>query len=124
MSVVVGEQIQAGTGSWSGNPTSYGYQWQYSHDGHTLWTNINGETRSDYIVGISVAGKYLSCIVVAFNAGGSSFVRSVAVGPVTPAPTIEIRDPDPSLPPLSAWMARKNSRGKNHLKARRTAGRF
>jgi hypothetical protein len=82
MSVVVGEQIQAGTGDWTGNPTAYTYQWQWSADGVTSDGDLAGETRSDHIVDGSDVGLYLRVAVTATNAGGSALSYSAWVGPV------------------------------------------
>ncbi len=89
MTVVVGEQIQAGTGTWQGTPTSFTYQWQSSPNGTTGWTDVTGETRSDYIVVSADAGLWFRVSVVATNTNGSSdIVYSEAIGPV--AETLEI----------------------------------
>ncbi len=89
MSVVVGEQIQAGTGTWQGVPTSFAYQWQSSADGSTGWANVTGENRSDYIVLEADAGLWFRVEIVATNAGGSSSaVFSEAVGPVGEGPAV------------------------------------
>lgn len=97
MTIVIGNQVQAGEGSWTGSPTSYTYQWQQSANGSTSWTNISGETRSDYIIVIAQSGKYLRCAVTATNAAGSGSVAySTPIGPVI-GPTI----PENSVAPVA-----------------------
>ena len=87
MSVAVGGQLQCSmnvTTDWTNVPTKYAYQWQSSPDGTTSWVDLPGETRSDILVGSSLAGLYARCGVTASNAAGTtSVVYSAAVGPVT-----------------------------------------
>ncbi len=89
MTVSVGEQIQAGTGQWDGNPTGYSYQWQDSLNGTVLNADIAGETRSDLIVSSDELGRWLRAEVFASNAGGfSDAAYSSWYGPVQGAPEV------------------------------------
>lgn len=55
-----------------GAPTpSYTYQWQYSTDGSSGWTNIGSATASSYTIDVTYAGYFLRCNVTATNAVGS-----------------------------------------------------
>ena len=44
----VGTMLTASTGTWSGEPTSYAYQWQRCSAAGTECTNISGATKSQY----------------------------------------------------------------------------
>jgi hypothetical protein len=57
------------------------YQWQYSTDGSSGWTNIGGATSSSFVIpGVTYAGYFLRCTVSASNTAGSS-------GPVSSGPS-------------------------------------
>ncbi len=71
MTVAAGDQIQCPTGTWDGTPTSYTYQWGISTD-NVSWSNIGGETRSDYITTTGDIDSYVRCCVVATNLSGST----------------------------------------------------
>lgn len=61
-------------GIWTGNPTSFSYQWQMSTNGTSGWTNINGATSSTYLAVEADEGKYVRIGVVATNSNGPSVV--------------------------------------------------
>lgn len=67
----VGMAITTTNGLWTGNPTSFTYQWQISDDGLTVWTNISGATSSTYTVVTGDVGKYIKCVVTATNSSGT-----------------------------------------------------
>jgi hypothetical protein len=64
----------ATSGGWTGNPSSYSYQWQMSNNGSTGWANINGETTAIYTSDPADAGKYVRVGVTATNTNGQSSV--------------------------------------------------
>jgi hypothetical protein len=71
--VITGSSIENATlttttGTWSGLPTSYAYQWQESEDGSTGWANISGAT-SFTLTAVQV-GKYVRVRVIATNDNG------------------------------------------------------
>ncbi len=72
------------TGTWTGSPASFAYQWQRSDDGETGWTNIGGATANNYLpTAEDDEAKYLRCGVIATNANGpSATVYAAPVGPV------------------------------------------
>ena len=55
----VGQTLTAGNGSWSGNPTSYTYQWFNSSTG-----SIHGQTSSTYVAKVGDLGCYVTVKVV------------------------------------------------------------
>jgi hypothetical protein len=66
---VAGTTFSCTTGSWTGSPTSYSYQWQYFEGGGFGWvaTNQTGSTFNSTGYG----GLSIRCQVTATNAGGS-----------------------------------------------------
>ena len=63
---VVGTVVSVTQGQWTGNPTSYAYQW--TRNG----TNIASATSSSYtLVSADTGGKQIACVVTATNATGS-----------------------------------------------------
>src|SRR5579875_3413990 len=67
----VGATLTASTGSWTGSPTSYTYQWRDCDSG-TGCVNIAGATASSYTVQSTDQGHTLGVTVTATNAYGSS----------------------------------------------------
>jgi hypothetical protein len=90
----VGSTLSTTDGSWTGTPTSFGYQWQRDvGTGAVSWLDIPGATSSTYVVpgSPSVAyddvGSKLRCRVTATNAAGSSApAASNATASAVPAP--------------------------------------
>jgi hypothetical protein len=80
----VGEQLSAAPGSWSGNPTSYGYQWQRCDVDIALCSNVAGATGTSYGVRIADLGFRLRVLVTAKNAKGSATASSAPTAVVTP----------------------------------------
>jgi hypothetical protein len=79
---VVGAVLQASTGSWSGSPTAYAYQWKDCNTKGESCTAIVHATESAYsLVGADV-GHTLRVLVTASNAGGASEALSAASGVV------------------------------------------
>ncbi|MGO9761414.1 MAG: hypothetical protein ACLP1Q_09185 [Solirubrobacteraceae bacterium] len=83
-----GQTLSASTGSWTGSPTSFAYQWQDCNTAGEACTNINGATNATYKLAAGDAGHTLRAIVTASNAGGSTKASSAATATVVPpAPT-------------------------------------
>ena len=78
-----GELLTADPGSWSGNPTSYHYQWFSCDAGGVSCPDIAGATQPSYVIAASQVGRYIGVEVIATNASGPSEPEpSDAVGPV------------------------------------------
>jgi len=77
-SPTVDSTLTASTGTWTGSPTSFAYQWKA--DGANVGTNAN-----TYVPVTGDVGKNITCTVAATNAGGSTAATSSAVGPVVEA---------------------------------------
>jgi len=67
-----GETLTANTGTWSGTPSTYAYQWKRASTSSGTYTNIASATNSSYVLTDSDIGKYIKVSVVATNATGSS----------------------------------------------------
>ena len=68
-----GSVLSATSGTWTGSPTSYAYQWQ---DCSLLCSNIAGATGSTYTPQSSDVGSTIDVVVSASNAGGSTSATS------------------------------------------------
>jgi hypothetical protein len=76
----VGETLSCTMGNWTGEPTTYFYQWM---------TDVQvGTDSNSYVIADTDAGKDISCTVTAVNAAGSAQVMSNAVS-VPPGATRE-----------------------------------
>jgi hypothetical protein len=91
-SAVVGQTLTASTGTWSGAPTSYAYQWRRCDSAGASCANLSGATAASYAVASGDVGFTLRVAVTATNAGGSTTAASnqtalVAAAPVGTPPT-------------------------------------
>ncbi len=93
----VGQTLSASTGSWTGGPTSYAYQWQACNTAGESCANIGAATSSSYTAAASDVGHTLRVIVTASNSGGSTPAASAATTPV-----LAESPPPPPPPPPSA----------------------
>ncbi len=80
-----GQTLSASTGTWSGSPTSYAYQWQDCNTAGEACSSIAGATASSYKLAANDVGHTVRVSVTAHNAGGSAAASSVATGMVLPA---------------------------------------
>ena len=93
---VVGAVLAASTGSWTGLPGEYGYQWWHclpTGGGGCLPSEISGQTASTYTVKAGDLGGLVYVLVRAHNVNGwSGFVNSDnSIGPIrapVPANTV------------------------------------
>src|SRR6266851_470279 len=84
----VGQQLTADPGSWSGNPTSFAYQWQRCDADVAACSDVIGATGKAYGVSAGDLGYRLRVKVTARNAKGSDTANSAITAVVTPAVTI------------------------------------
>jgi hypothetical protein len=84
----VGQQLSADPGSWSGNPTSFAYQWQRCDADVAACSNVVGATGKTYGVLAGDLGYRLRVMVTARNAKGSATATSAITTVVAPAVTI------------------------------------
>jgi len=82
-----GQLLTASTGTWSGSPTSYAYQWRRCDTGGAACANISGATQSTYTLASADVGSTLRVRVTATNGGGSASADSAQTAVVTSAPS-------------------------------------
>jgi hypothetical protein len=95
----VGQQLTADPGSWSGNPTSFAYQWQRCDADVAACSNVPGATGKTYGASAADLGYRLRVVVTARNARGSASATSAITTVVTPA--VVITNHRPTLTILS-----------------------
>ena len=87
-----GDTLSASTGSWTGTPTSYAYQWQCSLTSGGSFIDIGGATNSTYVVSEFDVGYFIKVSVSATNGIGTSNAASsletVAVVDIAPTNTV------------------------------------
>lgn len=69
--VKVGDTLSCSTGTWTGSPTTFTYQWQSAPDEIT-WADIGGATNNTLLIDPTLQGDFIRCGVVAYNAAGPS----------------------------------------------------
>lgn len=84
----VGQTLTANEGSWTGNPTSYSYQWQRCDVDVATCSSVVGATAKTYPVRVADLGYRLRVAVTARNAKGSATASSAISAVVAPAVTI------------------------------------
>jgi hypothetical protein len=82
----VGHTLAASSGTWSGSPTSYAYQWQDCSASGEGCSNVSGATSASYGVAEADLGHAMRVVVSASNAGGVGMASSAATGVVVAAP--------------------------------------
>jgi hypothetical protein len=90
---VVGETLSASTGTWSGSPTSYGYQWSRCGSSGASCVALSAATSSSYALTSADAGYAMRVTLTAANSAGSSSATSPPTGVVansaSPPPTTQ-----------------------------------
>jgi hypothetical protein len=89
-----GQTLTATTGTWSGAPTSYAYQWQRATSNGGNWTPIAKATNSTYLEATADINASLRVAVTATNSYGSGAAYSAAVGPVVSGAPYNTAAPD------------------------------
>ncbi|MGO9761029.1 MAG: hypothetical protein ACLP1Q_07200, partial [Solirubrobacteraceae bacterium] len=77
-----GQTVVASTGSWSGSPTSYAYQWQECNSSGGGCSNVSGATANSYQLAAGDVGHTMRVVVTASNAAGSTPASSAATATV------------------------------------------
>jgi hypothetical protein len=75
-SALAGETVKTSNGGWSGEPTSFAYQWQDCNSAGAACTNIAGASASAYKLKASDVAHTVRAVVTASNATGSSSADS------------------------------------------------
>lgn len=86
----VGSTLTAGTGTWSGSPTSYAYQWTRCDSSGSACSAVSGGSASTYTLVSADASATLRVTVMATNAAGTATASSAqsAVIQGVPAPNL------------------------------------
>src|SRR5207248_1349058 len=82
----VGQTLSSSTGSWSGSPSGYGYQWKRCDSAGANCAPISGATTSSYLVANGDVGSTLRAAVTATNTAGTSTATSTQSATTTAAP--------------------------------------
>ncbi|HSD02279.1 MAG TPA: hypothetical protein VLB81_07925, partial [Gaiellales bacterium] len=111
-SAAVGKALTATSGSWSGSPSSFAYQWQRCASGGGSCAAIAGATGSGYTVVSADVGRTLRVVVTASNGDGTGQATSNATDVVTAssAPT-STSDPRVSGSPVEGQTLTATSGG-------------
>jgi len=81
-----GRTLSASTGSWTGSPTGYAYQWRRCDSSGLGCAAIAGATAQAYALVAADVGSTLRVAVTASNAGGSASAESEPTAVVVPQP--------------------------------------
>ena len=95
---IQGQTLTADNGSWTGSPTSYGYQWRRC-DASGANCASTGAGSGSYVLQSGDVGKTLRVVVTATNAYGSTGATSAQTAVVGAPPS---PPPRPPLPPTTA----------------------
>jgi hypothetical protein len=89
----VGQELTASEGTWTGNPTSFRFQWQRCDVDATVCFPVVGATGRTYGVRVGDLGFRLRVAVTARTATGEATATSALTEVVTPTVTIRNRRP-------------------------------
>ena len=101
-SAAIGSPLTAGTGSWTGSPTSYSYQWQRCDNTGANCAPISSATSTTYTVASADSGATLRIAMTATNSAGSATATSAQTAVVAAAPPAPPPPPAPPAPPSNA----------------------
>ena len=85
-----GASVTASTGTWSGSPTAYAYQWSRCDSAGAGCAQIPGATSSAYTAATTDVGATLRVAVTASNTGGSATASSAPTTVVQAAPSATV----------------------------------
>ena len=94
-----GQELNAATGTWSGSPTSYAYQWQDCNAAGEGCSSIGGATSANYRLAAVDVGHTVRVVVSASNAGGSTSASSAPTAVIGAAPVADLMLGSSSLQP-------------------------
>jgi hypothetical protein len=93
-----GQKLTTTNGGWTGNPTSYVYQWRHCNSSGKSCTNITGASASSYTLAQGDVGDTMRVTVTASNEGGSASMSSPTTAKVTaPAPAAPTNTTPPTI---------------------------
>ncbi len=89
-SAVEGQTLSASTGTWTGGPTSFAYQWEDCNTAGEACAEIGEAGSATYKLAASDVGHTVRVVVTASNADGSSEAPSAATGVVVAGPQVYV----------------------------------
>lgn len=92
-SAVVGQTLQASTGTWTGDPTDYAYQWQRCDSSGASCTPVPGATLSAYTLVSTDLSSTFRVQVTASNPAGAATATSAASAAVNSGPPLNTTPP-------------------------------
>jgi Right handed beta helix region len=92
-----GQTLSASSGTWTGAPTSYAYQWQDCDSLGSGCANVGGATSSSYTLAGGDIAHTVRVVVTASNAGGSTSASSAPTAIVLPVLTAPVNVLPPSV---------------------------
>src|SRR5262249_24239168 len=99
--LLIGGQVTADPGAWSGSPSDFSYQWFSCDPIPVACPNIPGATSADYTIQPTDAGNFIGVEVVASNASGDSAPSdSLVAGAVEEVTPVAESKPTLDGPPL------------------------
>jgi subtilisin family serine protease len=101
-----GQTLSASSGTWSGSPTSFTYQWQRCGSTGTACGDVSGASSATYALTPSDVGLTVRVVVTATNSGGSTSAASLLTVPVVAAPV----SPPPSTTVTTVFSGSLNSK--------------
>ena len=96
-----GETLSTSTGTWSGSPGSYAYQWLDCNGAGAGCEPIPGATSSGYVVSDTDAGHTIAVALAAINAGGAGTAASA------PTAVVPIAAPANTAAPVVSGIAQQ-----------------
>ncbi len=94
-----GVPLSANNGTWTGNPTSFTYQWEHCDLGENPCGPISGATGTTYTPTSTYLGKFIRVVVTAHNGSGETSVTSRAVGRIVAGVPVNTTAPAQSTSP-------------------------
>ena len=105
-SPVEGQMLTASDGTWTGEPTTYAYQWEDCFSlGEEGCLSVSGATGPTYVLQASDVGYTMRVVVTATNAGGFTPATSAATAEVEEAPPPPPEAPKNTQPPSISGVA-------------------
>jgi hypothetical protein len=89
----LGATLTASTGSWSGAPTGFTFQWERCDAQVSACTAIDGAIAEEYFLTPADLGSRVRVVVAASNAGGTVSAASAATSIVVPEPPANLTPP-------------------------------
>jgi hypothetical protein len=96
-----GQTLSTSSGSWTGTPSAYAYQWEDCDSSGNNCSSISGATGSTYRLTTADVGSTIRVIVTATNPGGSTPAASVQTATVQTATVAPVAPTIASLPVIS-----------------------